>query len=177
MLSLLSRFWVEAPISYALTVGGLIAGFRRGGVPSENRISRAVLAGLPVMLAAAIFWNIIISVCEPQGTSHQFVGLNLLLGLVFVSCWSALAGVVLARREPTGPRGRGAAILDDTAQDSDATRPGELTLAGVRIAPLDETKHFKIMGTTGTGKSTAISELLIGAIARDDRAKIGRAHV
>lgn len=33
-----------------------------------------------------------------------------------------------------------------------------------------QTKHFKLIGTTGTGKSTAIRELLSGAIARGDRA-------
>ncbi|HUX74085.1 MAG TPA: type IV secretion system DNA-binding domain-containing protein [Steroidobacteraceae bacterium] len=47
-----------------------------------------------------------------------------------------------------------------------------LTLAGVDIAPLDEVKHFKVIGTTGTGKSTAIQELLAGAIGRGDRAVI-----
>jgi type IV secretory pathway TraG/TraD family ATPase VirD4 len=44
------------------------------------------------------------------------------------------------------------------------------TLAGIAIAALDETKHFKLIGTTGTGKSTAIRELLGAAIARGDRA-------
>jgi type IV secretory pathway TraG/TraD family ATPase VirD4 len=47
-----------------------------------------------------------------------------------------------------------------------------LTLGGVRIAALDETKHFKLIGTTGTGKSTAIRELLRGALERGDRAVI-----
>ena len=37
---------------------------------------------------------------------------------------------------------------------------------------MDETKHFKMVGTTGTGKSTAIRELLEGALARGDRAVI-----
>ena len=45
-----------------------------------------------------------------------------------------------------------------------------LTLAGVAIPLLDETKHFKFIGTTGTGKSTAIRELLRKAIGRGDRA-------
>src|SRR6202044_2421301 len=45
-----------------------------------------------------------------------------------------------------------------------------LTLAGVGVAALDETKHFKLIGTTGTGKSTAIRELLGAALARGDRA-------
>ena len=47
-----------------------------------------------------------------------------------------------------------------------------LTLGGVYIAPLDECKHFKLIGTTGTGKSTAIAELLAGALERGDRAVI-----
>ena len=49
---------------------------------------------------------------------------------------------------------------------------GSLSLAGVQIAPLEETKHFKLIGTTGTGKSTAIRELLRSALERGDRAVI-----
>lgn len=45
-----------------------------------------------------------------------------------------------------------------------------LTLAGISIPAADETKHFKLIGTTGTGKSTAIRELMAGALARGDRA-------
>ena len=45
-----------------------------------------------------------------------------------------------------------------------------VTLAGIPIPPADETKHFKLIGTTGAGKSTAIAELLSGALARGDRA-------
>lgn len=45
-----------------------------------------------------------------------------------------------------------------------------LTLAGIAIPPGDEAKHFKLIGTTGTGKTTAIRELLGAAIARGDRA-------
>ncbi len=52
------------------------------------------------------------------------------------------------------------------------TRPGVLSVAGITIPTLDETKHFKFIGTTGTGKSTAIRELLSTAIDRGDRALI-----
>jgi type IV secretory pathway TraG/TraD family ATPase VirD4 len=45
-----------------------------------------------------------------------------------------------------------------------------LQLAGVMVGAADETKHFKLIGTTGTGKSTAIAELLRGALRRGDRA-------
>lgn len=51
-------------------------------------------------------------------------------------------------------------------------RPDALSVAGIAISPLDETKHFKFIGTTGTGKSTAIRELLRAAIRRGDRAVI-----
>src|SRR6202044_2744020 len=47
---------------------------------------------------------------------------------------------------------------------------GLLTVAGIAVGAADETKHFKLIGTTGTGKSTAIRELLGTAIARGDRA-------
>jgi type IV secretory pathway TraG/TraD family ATPase VirD4 len=50
--------------------------------------------------------------------------------------------------------------------------PNTLSLAGIPVPPLDETKHFKLIGTTGTGKSTAIRELLSGALRRGDRAVI-----
>jgi hypothetical protein len=47
-----------------------------------------------------------------------------------------------------------------------------ITLAGIPVRPTDETKHFKFIGTTGTGKSTAIREMLSAALARGDRAVI-----
>jgi type IV secretory pathway TraG/TraD family ATPase VirD4 len=47
-----------------------------------------------------------------------------------------------------------------------------VTLCGLTVAPLEETKHFKLIGTTGTGKSTAIRELIGGALQRGDRAII-----
>ena len=46
----------------------------------------------------------------------------------------------------------------------------KLTLAGTGIAFADEARHFKLLGTTGTGKSTAIAELMGGALGRADRA-------
>jgi type IV secretory pathway TraG/TraD family ATPase VirD4 len=73
---------------------------------------------------------------------------------------------------------RGAKILEGRRARRKALRLNQasegaaLTLGGVRIAPMDETKHFKLIGTTGTGKSTAIRELLRGALDRGDRAVI-----
>ena len=47
-----------------------------------------------------------------------------------------------------------------------------VTLAGTPIAALEETRHFKLIGTTGTGKSTAIRGLLSQVLRRGDRAVI-----
>ncbi len=47
-----------------------------------------------------------------------------------------------------------------------------LTVAGVAVPFEDEMKHFKFLGATGIGKSTAIRELLHGALNRGDRAVI-----
>lgn len=53
-----------------------------------------------------------------------------------------------------------------------ACRSARIAIGGVAVTALDETKHFKLVGTTGTGKSTAIAQLLRGALERGDRAII-----
>ncbi len=45
----------------------------------------------------------------------------------------------------------------------------EISLGHVVLPLRDETKHFKLLGSTGTGKSTAIHEILGRALARGDR--------
>ncbi len=90
-----------------------------------------------------------------------------MLGLA--GCWALL------RRTPRDTYKRGALLLDGRAAQRRSAygirfgRAG-LTLAGITVPAQDETKHFKLIGTTGTGKSTAIRELLGAALARGDRA-------
>jgi type IV secretory pathway TraG/TraD family ATPase VirD4 len=79
------------------------------------------------------------------------------------------------RRSDVNAHRRGALLSDGRPTQRRSSRRRKLssdcvTLAGVAIPQADETKHFKLIGTTGTGKSTAIRELLGGAIARGDRA-------
>ena len=81
----------------------------------------------------------------------------------------------LVRRKPRDTFKRGVMLVDGRAFQRRAIRvkksnPTLLTLAGTAIAGTDETKHFKLIGTTGTGKSTAIRELLGAAMDRGDRA-------
>jgi Type IV secretion-system coupling protein DNA-binding domain len=170
MIELLDRFWIGMPLSYAIAVGGLFAGFRRSGMPTGNGISRALIAGIPVVLCVLIAWAIVVDVAEAPGTHGQFPTLETVLGILFIACSSALAGAVLGRRGLTNTVERGTVLIREGAVPESS--PGELTLAGYPIAMADETKHFKMLGTTGTGKTTAIRELMGGALFRGDRAVI-----
>lgn len=172
MFDLLTRFWIEFPLSYALTVGGLVSGYRRGGIPAEARMQRALRASLPVMLGVMIAWNCIVGVASPGRGTLALRDLQVVLGILFVLSSSALTGAMLARWKPASDLKRGTVLLDEADDESLATGPDVLTIAGRPIPPLDETKHFKIIGTTGTGKTTVILELLTKALGRGDRAVI-----
>jgi hypothetical protein len=97
--------------------------------------------------------------------------LPLAMGLLATAGWQYLRGA-------SGPdrHRRGALIVDSYRrawrERSPQPRDCTLSLAGVPISTLDETKHFKLIGTTGTGKSTAIRHLLAQALDRGDRAVI-----
>jgi hypothetical protein len=69
---------------------------------------------------------------------------------------------------------RGAVVAERPAGDvrQSASPSLAITVAGRAVALEDETKHFKLVGTTGTGKSTAIREILSTALSRGDRAVI-----
>jgi type IV secretory pathway TraG/TraD family ATPase VirD4 len=85
---------------------------------------------------------------------------------------ATLALVRAMRRMSPETHKRGVLLKDAVAWRRRIVRgagPSALTLAAVPIAERDETKHFKLIGTTGTGKSTAIRELLGGAFDRGDR--------
>jgi type IV secretory pathway TraG/TraD family ATPase VirD4 len=96
--------------------------------------------------------------------------------LIAAAVMLGLVGCVgLMRRKSPETYKRGVLVIDGRGSQRRAARGKKsgaevLTLAGIAIAAADETKHFKLIGTTGTGKSTAIGELLGTALARGDRA-------
>jgi type IV secretory pathway TraG/TraD family ATPase VirD4 len=110
-------------------------------------------------------WSTVIELA--QGSNA--VLMSVVLALILLGAWR------LTRRKSQDTYKRGAVIVDGRRMQRRGTqlkksRGGVVTLAGIAIAAGDEAKHFKLIGTTGTGKSTAIRELLSGAIARGDRA-------
>jgi type IV secretory pathway TraG/TraD family ATPase VirD4 len=97
-----------------------------------------------------------------------------LMALAAMCAVAGLAGIGMRRARPKELRKRGVVLEERPARRNRlrTREPGTLTLANIELSLPDETKHFKIIGTTGTGKSTAIRELLGQALARGDRAII-----
>ena len=126
-------------------------------------IAAAVVAVLAMLAAAALKSGLeTAGIAGPLRAYGTFAILPL---------FGLLAGL-LARRDPRQPLLHRGAVIQDGGPQQRRGRGGQLTLAGIPVPASDETKHFKMLGTTGTGKSTAIRELLRGALARGDRAVI-----
>jgi hypothetical protein len=131
----------------------------------------AALAGIAVGVALLLAAGLI---------AHYHIESNGLVRVLLPSVLLPLAGFLAGRFRADGPREshvrRGARVLEGTAADAVrralARHPqaGSLSFAGVTVPAADEVKHFKLLGTTGTGKTTAIRELLQGALVRGDRA-------
>ena len=90
---------------------------------------------------------------------------------------AAAASARVIRRRSQEVHKRGVILRDGTLRRKTSHRlllpsADTVTLAGISIPGRDETKHFKIIGTTGTGKSTVIREILGTALARGDRAVV-----
>jgi type IV secretory pathway TraG/TraD family ATPase VirD4 len=145
----------------------LIVFAQRGALPKAYLLSP--LFAIPALIAGAILANRLQVMFLP---SNAGIWLNLSISITAIAFCGYAAGWLLMRRPPPSrdAHARGTVVRSGAARTSSGS--GLITLAGVEIPRLDETKHFKLIGTTGSGKSTAIRELLTGAMARGDRAII-----
>jgi len=155
-------------LAYAINLSGFLAALIRRHVGIWGMLISPVVA-LPTFLATGlglvVLGGAILPRWGPVGPVTDFV--------VAFGGW-VLGGVVgglwVTRDGPKALLKRGTAIL--SSRRTRRVPRGALTVAGVEIPATDEAKHFKFAGTTGTGKSTAIRELLRGALGRGDRAVI-----
>jgi type IV secretory pathway TraG/TraD family ATPase VirD4 len=98
--------------------------------------------------------------------------------LVSVVAMLTTVGCLAMRRVRVDAHRRGAYVVNGRRAQRRTRRllrryaAPPIVLAGVAIPRRDETRHFKLIGTTGTGKSTAIAGLMAGALRRGDRAVI-----
>jgi Type IV secretion-system coupling protein DNA-binding domain len=157
-------------LGWSLVAVPLWIGMRHGRAPLQKWVWSPITAlGLmfvAVIVAAILGW--------PFGLEKHSVP-QIALNLASFIAVGYLCGRYVFRSLPVEAHKRGALLQDGKIgpqTNLPQKRQGVVTLAGMEMSPEDEVKHFKIIGTTGTGKSTAIRELLTGALARGDRAII-----
>jgi type IV secretory pathway TraG/TraD family ATPase VirD4 len=167
-------------LAYTVVLGAMLAALYRGRASAIKYLAAVGLA-LPMTPLGAMAVALTSSPLRAAGIGSES-GLQLAFGAAVLVLVGYAAGRVLLsyRRAAPGPQHlRGAVVSAAQAASAqiDTTRvtrrvPDTVTVAGIPIPRGDETKHFKLIGTTGTGKSTAIHEILITALARGDRAII-----
>jgi type IV secretory pathway TraG/TraD family ATPase VirD4 len=152
--------------AYVLAVFGMGVAYvqRRAGLLELHRLPlrAARLCGL-----ALLTWAIARSFLDPFVRWDELS--RVCVGALYLTAFAYVGGLSSLRDTQTLRRERGAQVC--TPYRSRARR-GVLQLAGINVPAADETKHFKLLGTTGTGKSTAIRGLLRTALERGDRAII-----
>lgn len=155
----------------AVAVPMAVTVFRRTADHAKAMASAAV--AVPLTLAAGITNAVLGPVIHGLGIASGSVLATGVGAGVCVAIGYGAARAISRPPKPTSIHQRGTLIQGASSAREEPSGPREaITLAGLPIAALDETKHFKIIGTTGTGKSTAIRELLTGALDRGDRAII-----
>lgn len=153
--------------AYLLTALSMcVANIQRHASPSEY-LRLPLRAALACGLALSS-WALARSLVPPPYLQLDAVS-SAFLGTLYLAVFAYLSGLLSQRASAASRVDRGAMLRD--ARPNPARR-GVLRLAGINVPPSDETKHFKLLGTTGTGKSTAIRGLLRTALARGDRAII-----
>jgi type IV secretory pathway TraG/TraD family ATPase VirD4 len=172
VLSALDHGWSGLLLAYVLAALGLIAGLSLRRKPLAAAAARLPLTSFAVVIVALLLWTLV-----RETAAREFAlfpqAVTQLLGIAFTLLIGVLTGLVAPRLAPEVIVRRGARLVASAPlRAGDSSAASALTFAGHPIQLADETKHFKLIGTTGTGKSTAIRELLRGALARGDRAVI-----
>ncbi len=167
-----------ASLGYAYAVAALsvLAGLYAGKAPAGRYLRAPLLALLATlaMLAVCLCASLLVGATAVPARLLGQVWVRLALLLSF----GVLLGYAPAPRRGAARLERGATLLSQSQAGHLLARRRRqcggdaITLAGWPLSAGDETKHCKLIGTTGTGKTTAISELLRRALARGDRAII-----
>jgi len=165
--------------AYAVMWAATLVGLAHGKAPLRHFLLSPLIT-IPLVLLNGIVLAIVHPFWRAVGI-EQNSKVSFTLGVVLSIVVSYAAGLLLAARVSgtSGPRHLRGAVISVlklfTSRGAEGVQPkgfNGITVADVPVAPADETKHFKIIGSTGTGKSTAIQEILTAAIGRGDRAII-----
>lgn len=168
--------WSSLLLAYGAVQGPMWVGLARARAEFSHYVLSPVVAAPLLAMSAAVSGasgGMFQSLGFTQPAAAQWV-----LGAALGAALGYAAGRAPRRHTQTHLRG---SLVEPPPAAPPSSRSGRaasvqheqsITLAGRVLREQDETKHFKLIGTTGTGKSTAISELLGSALARGDRAVI-----
>ena len=169
---------------YAIIAVFSLAGLKRGRASLRQYIAWPVTTLATLVVVGLAHASHLVGAGEIRRRS-TFGGNPLLLPWC-CTCSAGSSGACIGRSAGSrSPRSSGAGRWCSTAVPAQAATsklrskarrlpPAQmpLTVAGVAVPFEDEFKHFKFIGTTGTGKSTVMRELLHAALYRGDRAVI-----
>ena len=158
--------WTGLLMGFAAVQGPMVAGLARARANLRQYASSPMVAAPLTLVAMAATATL---------GFHGFMEVAAATGISAVLGYTG--GEVIARGDPPDRlHQRGALIAEQRppakAQSRIPSVNLSITLAGLEVPAQDETKHFKLIGTTGTGKSTAIQEIMSSALGRGDRAVI-----
>jgi type IV secretory pathway TraG/TraD family ATPase VirD4 len=158
-------------IAYALVLAALVAGLAQAHAAAHKYLLAPLLAAL-LLLLIALCISLLGAALHAVGLSAGWIQPTVwFLGSMTIGFFGGRAlALAPTMREPKHLRG--AVVSKVPGKEIQVHAAVPVTLAGVSIPLADEAKHFKIIGTTGTGKSTAIHEMLSAALSRGDRAVI-----
>jgi type IV secretory pathway TraG/TraD family ATPase VirD4 len=158
---------------YGLTlIGSLLRYRQKGRLPRDAwRAAIAAVFGLAVAFVLALILALVLP-SGPDSWPEEMLRITLNIGALVLGGYLFTCYALRDRAESPDQYKRGTILRARAPQSSRSASATGLTIGGVAIPPSDETKHFKLIGTTGAGKSTAMREMLSSALARGDRAII-----
>lgn len=162
--------WSAVVVAYSAVQAPMIVGLMRVRAQLHHYLLSPLVAA-PLTAMAAAGGALSGSLLGQHGSLQFAIGAGLGALLGYESGKSRGGGATEDRFHQRGTR-----VVEHTpAAPTRSRHPARemgITLAGTAVPSQDETKHFKLIGTTGTGKSTAIQEILSKALTRGDRAVI-----
>jgi hypothetical protein len=171
----LMQGWSGIGLAYAAVQAPMIAGLIRVRAQFHHYLLSPLVAAPLTAVAAVGIAASNYALAHLGLAGHGMVQLIAATGLSAALGYAG--GVSAARGEENDRHYRRGALLADRppaprSKSRRHARDAGITLAGTEVPAQDETKHFKLIGTTGTGKSTAIREIMTSALSRGDRAVI-----
>lgn len=167
--------WIDAhatliAVCWCLSACGLLAGLMSARAAVGRMLLGAVVA-VPMALGGAALVTLGLAAVPAERRAELTASAVAAIGIVLAAL-GFVAGLARPRDPAPEKLKRGTRVVIAAPGARWARRRRGMRFAGQAVPLADEAKHFKILGTTGTGKTTAIRGLVSCALARGDCAVI-----